>query len=624
MRWRSGLPLLVFLCEFTLAGVIAAQNPPPPQREVLGVHDLSAANSPVHGQNASACIYCHAPHNALSTTPLWNQTLSTNPSIVYPTATANPGTPTTVGRTSMLCLSCHDGTVAVGQTVGFGMLQMTGALSAKLGTDLSGSHPFSIQPQLKDAPSLVATLASSYQTKDAAVKLVDNNIECNTCHDVHNQFRDSLMPEFLVRSNTSGQLCFACHDTGARTVNNQTNSLTAWPNSIHATSGATVTPTTGFGGYANMSQIACGSCHSSHNALGLGLLRKNPNRPPNTDDTSQACLTCHDGSDTLTQPIMNVLADFNTPGQKAHPFADATNQHTVWEPTILDRNRHATCADCHNAHAAQPTLAFDGTGNLRPAQMGVAGVAADGIATSTAAYQYENCLRCHGKSAGKQSLAAYGYMPARAQFAGDALDVSLQLGYGALSAHPVMRDAINLASPSVLRNMWDISFKLQTRPMSSRLLCTDCHNSDKNREFGGVGPNGVHGSKNDHILERQYVMSQVMPGALPGTTITNLQLNPVLDASVASPYALCAKCHDLNYINSGASWPEHGRHIQDGFSCSVCHSAHGVPGGTTGVTGQGLVSFDMNVVAPKSAGQPVTYGGGSTCSLTCHNHPHGQ
>ena len=623
MRWKSALPLIVLVCQLALVGIIAAQNPPP-QRDRLGVHDLGADSSPVRGQNANACLYCHAPHNALSTTPLWNQTLSTAQSTLHPSATENPGSAISVGPTSMLCLSCHDGTVAVGQTVSFGMLQMTGALNAKLGTNLSGSHPFSIQPQLKDAPSLVTTFVSSHQTKDAAVKLVNDNIECNTCHDVHNQFRDTSMPEFLVRDNTAGQLCFACHDTGTRTINNRTNPLTAWTNSVHAISKATVSPKAGLGGYANVSQIACGSCHSAHNALGLGLLRKNPNRPPNTDDTSQACLTCHDGSDNLMQPIMNVLAEFTTPGQKAHPFADATNQHTVGEPIILDHNRHATCADCHAAHAAQPTLGFDPTANLRPTQMGVAGVGVDGITTNTANYQYENCLRCHGKSAAKQSLTAYGYMPARALFAGDTLDLSLQLGYSALSAHPVMRDAVNLTRASVLRNMWDISFKVQPRPMSSRLLCTDCHNSDKNREFGGMGPNGVHGSKNDHILERQYVMSQVMPGALPGTAIANLRLNPVLDASVASPYALCAKCHDLNYINSGAGWREHGRHIQEGFSCSVCHSAHGVPTGTTGVTGQGLVSFDMNVVGPKSAGQPVTYGGGSNCTLTCHNHPHGQ
>lgn len=619
-RRASGWVLCACLLAFARLGV--AQAPPPPTRDVLGIHDFGSASSPVRGQNSNACIYCHAPHNALSTVPLWNQTLSTKQYTLYPTATENPSTPTMVGRSSQLCLSCHDGSVAVGQTVSFGMLQMTGALSAKLGTSLEGSHPFSFQPEMKDAASLVATLVSSHTTKDPAVKLINNNVECNTCHDVHNQFHDPRLPEFLARDNTAGKLCFACHDTAARTVNNRSNTLTAWPNSIHAMSTATVAPKAGLGGYLNVSEIGCGSCHASHNALGAGLLRINPNRPLNVDDTSQNCFTCHDGSDNLNQPILNVLASFTTAGQKTHPFADSTNPHTVGEPVVLDRNRHATCADCHAAHAAQPTALFEGTANLRPSQLGVAGVGADGLPTNTASYQYENCLRCHGKSDKKQSLPTYGYMPARALFAGDVLDVSLEFGYSALSSHPVMQDAKNLGRLSVLKSMWDLGFKVQTRPMTNRILCTDCHNSDNNREFGGTGPNGVHGSKNDHILERQYVISQVLTGSPPGGTIANLQQNPVLDPNPIAPYALCAKCHDLNYIASGASWPEHTRHIQDGFSCSVCHSAHGVPSGATGVNGAGLVNFDLNVVAPKNPAQPITYNGGNSCILSCHNHAH--
>jgi hypothetical protein len=85
---------------------------------------------------------------------------------------------------------------------------------------------------------------------------------------------------------------------------------------------------------------------------------------------------------------------------------------------------------------------------------------------------------------------------------------------------------------------------------------------------------------------------------------------------------MCAKCHDLKYIASGVTWPEHARHIQDGFSCSVCHSAHGVPTGTTGVSGgRSLVSFDMNVVGMNGT-LPVSYNGGSSCTLTCHTHAH--
>ena len=205
-------------------------------------------------------------------------------------------------------------------------------------------------------------------------------------------------------------------------------------------------------------------------------------------------------------------------------------------------------------------------------------------------------------------------------FSGDTLDVSLQFAHGATSSHPVMRDAGSLARPSLLKAMWDIGSAVQGRAISLRILCTDCHNNDNARAFGGTGPNGPHGSKNDHILERRYLISQIGPGASPGSMIVNLNPKPILDSSPAAPYALCAKCHDLNYINSGASWTGHTVHIQMGFSCSVCHSAHGVPAGTSSVSGSALVSFDMNVVG-NNMNLPVSYNS-STCTLTCHQEAH--
>jgi predicted CXXCH cytochrome family protein len=605
-----------------IISISSAQAPqgPIPTTDVLGVHDLSAGSSPLSGANANACVYCHAPHGGLTTPGLWNQTLSTKQYTLNPGTTGNPITPTSVGRASTLCLSCHDGSVAVGQTVGLGTIKTVGTMPA-MGTNLEGSHPFSIQPQIKDAPTLVPSLVASHTTKDPAVRLFDNNIECSTCHDVHNQYNDRRATKFLVRDNTSSALCFACHDVAARTVNSRDNVLTAWPSSAHAKSTNQLAPKAGFPAYTNLSEIGCVACHSSHEALGISLMRKNPNRPLNVDDTSQACVTCHDGSDNLAQPILNVLADMSGPGQIAHPFADSNNTHSMTEPVVLDRNRHATCADCHAPHAAQPTTSFAGTAALRPSQLGVSGVNSTGTPATIATNQYENCLRCHATSDKKQSLPAYGYLPARALFTGDALDVSLQFAHGAPSSHPVMRDATNLARPSLLKTMWDVGFKLPGRPMSNRTLCTDCHNSDNNREFGGTGPNGPHGSKNDHILERQYIMNQLAPGGVPGGPIANLNISPILDPTPASPYALCAKCHDLNYIATGADWAEHNRHIKDGFSCSVCHSAHGVQAGSAGVTGQALVTFDRNVVGQYN-GLPVSYGGGTTCTLACHSHDH--
>jgi predicted CXXCH cytochrome family protein len=520
----------------------------------------------------------------------------------------------------MLCLSCHDGSVAVGQTAAIGTLKITGTLVDVLGTKLQGSHPFSLQLPIKDAANLASTLAASHVTKDSSVALIGGNIECSTCHDVHNQTRDRRSPEFLVRDNTGGQICLACHDVAARTVNGRDNSLARWTTSVHAQSTTQVSPKTGLGGYTTISEFACSTCHVAHNSTGPGLLRKNPYRPPNVDDTAQACFTCHDGSNNLVQPVLNVLADFQKVG---HPFADTVNPHALGEPVLLDRNRHSTCADCHNAHAASPTTTFTTTGELRPSQTGVPGIRSDNAVLSTATFQYENCLRCHGSSVDKQSLPVFGYMPARGLYVGDNLNVSLEFTVGAPSSHPVVRDATNQAQPSLLKYMWDLTGKIQTRPMGTRILCSDCHNSDNNREFGGTGPNGPHGSKNDHILERAYLISTVnggtFPGGGPGSLIANLRPNPTLDP-VSSPYALCAKCHDLTNVTSNASFTAHSGHINAGISCSVCHSSHGVPPGTSGVSGRRLIDFDLNVVAPNQG--VLTYSANGTCTLTCHMVDH--
>ena len=81
--------------------------------------------------------------------------------------------------------------------------------------------------------------------------------------------------------------------------------------------------------------------------------------------------------------------------------------------------------------------------------------------------------------------------------------------------------------------------------------CLECHNSDDNREFGGTGPNGPHGSKFTHILERRYEFSQA---AVPGQLISNLFPSP--DLTVNGPYALCGKCHDLSQVMSNTSFSD--------------------------------------------------------------------
>lgn len=463
---------------------------------------------------------------------------------------------------------------------------------------------------LVDSPELASQLFSGApSTRDVSVKLVKNNVECTTCHDPHFQSRDHTVAMFLVRDNTSGQLCLACHDPN-RMVSGHTNYLANWAVSIHATATNRTTNQPYVGGYNSVAENACSACHMSHNAAGPARLLRGADE--------QACIACHNGGLGLSPAAPNVFAEFVKGG---HPFPLGNNTHERSESAVLNNNRHATCVDCHNPHQTMQTSVAGAPPGIRPSQNGVVGIsAADGVTVlDPAINQFENCLRCHGTSAGKMTNPAqFGYLPVREVAAADPLNLIPEFSPSSTSSHPVVHDRSSALPQLSLRSqMLNLNGTNSTRSLGARILCTDCHNSDDNREFGGAGPNGPHGSRFSHILERRYELGQAPS---PGTLMTNLFPNP--DLTVNGPYALCSKCHDLSQILANTSFSEHARHINDGFSCSVCHVAHGMGAQNGNVSGERLVNFDVNVVAQNGAA-PISYNHATnSCSLTCHGHGH--
>ncbi len=650
-------------CAFLLATAAALQGQ---QQDVLGIHNLGPGTPPAGPVSGPlpACQFCHAPHSGITMmgTPLWSQKLSTeNNYILYTSPTlVNQEQEPALGSASNLCLSCHDGTVAPGQTVPYGGIQMTGSMNSQdlfVGT-LQGVHPFNFKLPLNcDNDNLLPSLCSG-TTGNPAVKLINGNVQCTSCHDPHVQSIDPVAQNFLVVNNADSALCLACHvsqpgNIGAshariasggmtgsadprRSVGSQYNPFTAWRQSVHATAshrlarGAKL-----FGPYGNVNRNGCLSCHTPHNAPGGQQLLSGPvPAVPNMDGATQNCITCHNGGSNLSPAIPNVFAEFAKAG---HPFPTGSNRHTMQESLVLNNNRHATCVDCHNPHASRQTGSFVST-EIRGSQAGTIGVSAtDGTTqVSPAVNQYETCLRCHGTSSGKQSLAVFGYTPVRAATGGDPLNLLPQFAVTAKSSHPVMRERKSpLPQPSLLKFMWNLDGRTQGQPITTRVLCTDCHNSDDNREFGGTGPNGPHGSQFSHILERRYEFSEVAPGlppaAGPGSTIQNL-LPVILDPAAGGPYSLCAKCHDLSNIVSDASFTKHSVHIKAGFSCSVCHTAHGMGPTSSNVSGDRMVNFDLKVVAENATSRssvsnyflsPISYNRTTnTCTLKCHNFNH--
>src|SRR5579863_10548287 len=156
MRWISGsvgAVVLALVLALVLAQSLALAQVP---ADVLGMHNLNpSSGASVYSQGALGCTFCHAPHSGLgANTPLWNQTLSKATYTPYTSTTyiEQGNTQPTLGVTSSLCLSCHDGTVAVGQSAAYGTLPVTGSMNSvdSFGTNLSGSHPFSLIVPMKD------------------------------------------------------------------------------------------------------------------------------------------------------------------------------------------------------------------------------------------------------------------------------------------------------------------------------------------------------------------------------------------------------------------------------------------------------------------------------------------
>src|SRR5262252_8288263 len=140
-RLRLGACIAVLLVGFDALGdtILASK------------HDLSASGPGTIKATAESevCLFCHTPHRSTGEIPLWNHTLSQAIYIPYGSSTAKA----TIGQptgSSKLCLSCHDGTVALGMVNTRVLpIEMRGGIStmppgrSNLGTDLSDDHPVS-------------------------------------------------------------------------------------------------------------------------------------------------------------------------------------------------------------------------------------------------------------------------------------------------------------------------------------------------------------------------------------------------------------------------------------------------------------------------------------------------
>ena len=515
------------------------------------------------------CIYCHTPHSARTSTGLlWNREDSTATYTRYQSSSLNAivGQPT---GASKLCLSCHDGTIALGDLVSrqteipfAGGIRFLPEGDTRLGTDISDDHPVSFiydESLAIDNGELV-----SPSTLTGTVRLdKSGELQCTSCHDPH----DDSMGKFLVRPNNFSELCVACH-TG-----------TDWIFSAHATSAASWSHTGAdpwpFTEYSTVAENACRNCHAPHKA-------GEPVRLLNYIAEEDNCLACHNGNVAATDIESELLKQYG------HLVQDFSRIHDATEDGASFLSNHVECVDCHNPHRvnsnAASAPAVGGT------QLGVSGVTASGLVKPESNFQYEVCFKCHADNNVKS------FVPITRQHS--QINTRLEFDLANPSFHPVEGIGNNPNVPSLIPPYSETSI----------IYCADCHNSDASSASGGPGPDGPHGSIYSPILEQNYT-------TLDYTNESSFE------------YALCYKCHDRNSIRRDDSFKEHDKHILgDNAPCSACHDPHGVSA-TQGnsFNNSHLINFDLNIVSPNSKGVLMfedlgTFRG--QCYLSCHGEEH--
>lgn len=188
-------------------------------------HDLSIGGPSTYAStNISAtCVFCHTPHmtqndgTEYAQQPLWNHTLATTANYgVYGSDTFDAteniadigGATLGSAKTSNLCMSCHDGTVAPGSLYNDpnaadpdNNTAITG--SANLGTNLQNDHPINFD--YTDSDNDDADIAE----ESGVTAYLDGNgfVQCTSCHDPH----EDTYGTFLRESNVDSALCTNCH-----------------------------------------------------------------------------------------------------------------------------------------------------------------------------------------------------------------------------------------------------------------------------------------------------------------------------------------------------------------------------------------------------------------------------
>lgn len=225
------------------------------------VHDFTQGTQGVGPDTTEAvgvCTFCHTPHKAQTTKLLWNHTLEAksfswdDPNTTAGTKFATIAEDSYKGPTAK-CLSCHDGSIAVGDVAWWkegkpasplNPTKLTGEFKiTDSASKMNGNHPVAMPYPYQNAKSTYngsttgdGAVLTEWQADPilnngansqirlfndsgggniaAGPVLAETGIECSSCHDPHNKAATEdlfLRAKLTGSTQADGYICLQCH-----------------------------------------------------------------------------------------------------------------------------------------------------------------------------------------------------------------------------------------------------------------------------------------------------------------------------------------------------------------------------------------------------------------------------
>ena len=522
------------------------------------------------------CVFCHTPHGATpGVTPLWNREIRNQTYTVYSSssldANAIQGSLDQPGGSSKLCLSCHDGTIAIGNVNvlnGLGSATQQGTRSIAM----TGTGPGGVMPDgLGQTTGFTRNLGISL-TNDHPISVSYTNALA---------VRDGELREVDVAQSwpAGNGNVLGVRASGYRPL-------------------LPMEPT----GLSGTGQVQCGTCHDPHiretdstkgNQKFLRQNRFQEATPSDTfnQDNDIICLGCHDknkGSGTWAYSAhANPLVAIQT--YKAAPAADREFPANlpVWK---------ASCLNCHDTHTVPGArrLLREGTDSATTPKAG-----------GNAALE-ETCYQCHTDAATsiitpgtavpniRSDFQLARRMPVRSTDQAAGTEVH---DIGAGFSDPGFIDC-TVSDNRCGKDGVEPRSKLGAGNLINRHAeCGDCHNPHrvvKFRDFRGSPPGSLSGAPDPASTHRHddtagYTHTNILSGALRGAwgvepiygsasfqdlpsgyLVKRGDPGSSVDTSVAATYVtreyqICLKCHsDYGYSDNNL-YPGGNRPILGSF-----------------------------------------------------------